>query len=328
MAHTPARSPKTLTEAIRFYADPDRCHAAMVEARWPNGVKCPTCGSARVSFIGTRKLWECRETPRHPRRQFSVKVGTIFEDSPLGLDKWLPAVWLIANAKNGISSHELGRALGVTQKTAWFMLHRIRLAMRTGTFDKMKGRVEADETFIGGAARFMHKDRKEALRDPKNRFGMLGKTAVMGLLERHGPDKTSRVRAFVVPNTRRVSLDPQVRAHVQRGAEVITDALNSYERLDDTYTHKVIDHAESYASGHVHTNGIENFWSLLKRSIKGTYVAVEPFHLFRYVDEQAFRFNERRDPNGDGGRFARVLRAVTGRRLDYKTLTGKTLGMA
>src|SRR5947209_7259565 len=209
-------SPKTLIAAVRFYGDLDHCQAVMIEARWPKGVTCPTCGARDPRYIATRRLWECKT--RHPRRQFSAKVGTIFEDSPLGLDKWLPAVWMIANCKNGISSHELGRSLGVTQKTAWFMLHRIRLAMQTGTFMKqMKGRVEADETFIGGAARFMHKDKKVA-RARGNLGGMAGKTAVMGLLERHGPDKTSVVRAFVVPTHRRTDVDPLVRSNVKPGS--------------------------------------------------------------------------------------------------------------
>lgn len=213
----------------------------------------------------------------------------------------------------------------LTQKSAWFMLHRIRKAMESGSFEKMKGRVEVDETFIGGAARFMHKDRKGKRMGGK-RGGMVGKTAVMGLLERHGPDKTSRVRAFIVPTVRKGTLGPEVRASVTPGSEVITDALKSYDNLEDTYTHNVIDHAESYVRGHVHTNGLENFWSLLKRALKGTYV--EPWHLSKYLDEEVFRYNERRDSNGDGGRFAKVLRSVTGRRLDYKTLTGKTLGFS
>jgi transposase-like protein len=296
----------------------------MVQARWPKGVICPTCGERRVRFIPARRLWECYE--KHPRRQFSVKIGTIFEDSPLGLDKWFTAMWMLCNDKNGISSYEVARALGITQKSAWFMMHRLRHAMHSGTFEKMAGRIEADETFIGGAARFMHKDRKAA-RAKGKLGGMIGKTAVMGLLERHGPDKTSKVRAFVVPTHRRDAVDPVVREHVAPGSTVITDALRSYDRLDDEYTHKVIDHAETYVKGFVHTNGIENFWSLLKRAIKGTYVSVEPFHLFRYVDEEVFRFNQRRDEQGDGGRFDTALHAVTGKRLDYKTLTGKTLGL-
>jgi transposase-like protein len=316
-------APKTLLDAMRYFSDPDRCQDLMVAARWPKGVSCPTCGGRTVRYIPARRLWECRE--KHPRRQFSVKVGTIFEDSPISLEKWFVAMWMLCNDKNGVSSYEVHRALGITQKSAWFMLHRIRRAMRTGKFEKMTGRVEADETFIGGAARFMHKDRKERTR--RGRLGGMGKTAVMGLLERHGPDKTSRVRAFVVPSTRRADLDPKIRANVAPGSEMLTDALHSYDRLEDAYVHNVIDHAEAYVRGHVHTNGMENFWSLLKRALKGTYVSVMPFHLFRYVDEEVFRFNDRRDPIGDGGRFVKVLNQVTGRRLDYKTLTGKTLAL-
>lgn len=312
------RSPKTLVEAIRYYADPDRCQAVMMEVRWPNGVTCPSCHAPVTRYIATRRLWEC--SVKHPRRQFSIKVGTIFEDSPLGLDKWLVAVWMIANCKNGVSSYEIHRALGITQKSAWFMLHRIRLAMQTGTFERMSGEVEVDETFIGGAARFMHRQRKLARRIGSR---AIGKTAVMGLLERHGPDKTSRVRAFVVPTNRRVVLDPKVRENVERGAEIMTDALPSYSRLADEYSHNVIDHAETYVRGKVHTNGLENFWSLLKRGLKGTYVSVEPFHLFRYVDEQSFRFNRRGTDDGD--RFVNALGGTIGKRVMYKALTGKTL---
>lgn len=314
-----AVTPKALLEAVRYFSDPDIAQDFFVKLRWPNGVVCPTCGSEAVTYMPTYRRWACRT--KHPKRQFSAKVGTIFEDSPLSLEKWLPAVWLIANAKNGISSYELGRALSITQKSAWFMLQRIRLAMRTGSFDKMSGRVEADETFIGGAARNMHKDKKRE-RTSGKRGGAVGKTAIMGLLERHGPDKTSRVRAFVIPTNRKGELLPRIHQHVEPKSEVITDALSSYRTLDqDTYTHTVIDHAESYARGHVHTNGIENFWSLLKRAIKGTYVSVEPFHLFLYLDEQVFRFNHRSDRDGDGGRFVKVLRNATGRRLTYGDLT-------
>jgi transposase-like protein len=317
-ATTTQRAPKTLTEAVRYYADLDRCQDVMAAVRWPNGVTCPACGSSTVSYIRTRRLWECREKPRHAKRQFSVKVGTIFEDSPLGLDKWMPAVWLIANCKNGVSSHELGRALGVTQKTAWFMLHRIRLAMSTGTFDKLSGTVEVDETFIGGRARFIHKDKREA---KIIGTGPLGKIAVMGLLERHGPDRISRVRLKIMPNRRRHAMQAEVRANVKPGAEVFTDELKSYTGLAVDYQHEVINHAESYVRGKVHTNGLENFWSLFKRAIKGTYVSTQPFHLFRYMDEQTFRFNHRSD--NDGGRFMRVLRNVLGQRVTYRALTGK-----
>jgi len=314
---TIANTPKTLTQAVRYFSNPDVCLAYLVPVRWPAGVvTCPICGRSDARFLASRRVWQCKAVHHH--RQFSVKVGTIFEDSPLGLDKWLPAVWMIANCKNGISSYEVARALGVTQKTAWFMLHRIRLAMQMGTFQKMSGRVEADETFIGGKARFMHKDRR-AVRITGT--GGKDKTAVMGLLERHSADKASRVKAHVVPTRRKRALQAEVRQHVEAGSEVFTDALPSYDGLAAEYVHKVIDHAECYVKGNVHTNGMENFWSLLKRAIKGTYVSVEPFHLFRYLDEEAFRFNERTDKHGDAGRFVTVLRGIIGRRLTFASLT-------
>ncbi len=307
--------PQTLVEAIRYFSDPAVCLAAMARLRWPEGVICPTCGSPEVRFLANQSRWQCKH--QHPRRQFSVKVGTIFEDSPIGLDKWLAALWMIANAKNGVSSYEVGRALGVTQKTAWFMLHRIRLAMQAKSFTKFGGEVEVDETFIGGKARFMHKDRRARA---ITATGPKDKTPVMGLLERHGADGHSRVKTKVVPNIRKRALREEVREHVAPGSEVFTDALKSYDGLSDDYTHKVIDHAEAYAKGKVHTNGLENFWSLLKRAIKGTYVSVEPFHLFRYLDEESFRFNTRKA--NDASRFHEVARMVTGKRLTYKHLTG------
>jgi transposase-like protein len=312
-------APETLVEAVRFFADPDVCLSFLAGLRWPDGnVACPTCGSQHVTFLKNQRRWKCYE--RHPRPQFSIKVGTIFEDSPIPLEKWLPAVWMIVNDKNGISSYEIGRALGITQKSAWFMMHRIRVAMQRGGFDKLAGKVEVDETFIGGKARFMHKDKRAA----KIRgTGGMDKSAVMGLLERHGPDGHSRVRVKPIANRKKKTLTAEVRQHVEPGANLYTDALASYERLTE-FEHGVIDHAESYVRGKVHTNGLENFWSLLKRGIKGTYVSVEPFHLFRYLDEQAFRFNTRKDADGDGGRFVKVLRTIVGRRLTYKELIGQS----
>jgi len=226
-------------------------------------------------------------------------------------------MWLLSNCKNGVSSYEIARDIHVTQKTAWFMDHRIRLAMHAGSFDKMTGEVEADETFIGGLARFMHKDQKAKIAGT----GGAGKVAVMGLLERHGPDKHSRVKAKVVRNVQRDTLHNAIRDNVEPGSEMFTDAWVGYGGLEPAYTHKVIDHAEAYVKGNVHTNGIENFWSLLKRGLKGTYISVEPFHLFSYVDKQVFRFNSRKV--SDGTRFAEALGDVTGRRLMYKHLTGK-----
>ena len=305
----PAALFRTLLEAIRYFCDPDTATAFLARLCWPDGVTCPTCNRKDPRYISTRRLWECRN--KHPRRQFSIKVGTIFEDSALGLDKWLPAIWMIANCKNGISSHELARALGVTQKTGWFMLHRIQLAMQTGTFKKLSGEVEADETFIGGKARNMHPGKRKV----KGR-GPIGKEVVLGILERKG-----EVRTFHVRDTKRKTIKPKVLANVESGSDVFTDTLASYVGLSKDYIHQVINHAERYVDGRIHTNGMENFWSLFKRGIYGTYVGVAPFHLFRYLDEQTFRFNNREDEDGDGGRFRRVAKAIVHRRLTYAKLT-------
>jgi transposase-like protein len=307
--------PTTLLEAVKHFAIPENCLSYLVAARWPDGVTCPTCGSKGVYFDKSRMGWICKST--HPKRKFSLKTGTIFEDSPIGLDKWLPAVWMITGAKNGVSSWELHRALGVTQKTAWFMLHRIRLAMQDKhTGGKLAGEVEVDESFIGGKARNMHPGRREKA---KGRT-LGGKTAVMGLLQRHEGKGKSRVRLEVIPGTRRHELHSRVEKHVEDGSKVFTDALASYNHLGVYFQHAMIDHAETYVNGEVHTNGIENFWSLLKRGIKGTYVSVEPFHLFRYLDEQAFRFNERE--GNDADRFAHAIKNIVGRRLTYDALIG------
>jgi transposase-like protein len=314
---TETRSPETLLEAVKYFSDPDVGLAFVANLRWPSGdVTCPRCDQGNPMFLQTRRVWKCRGC----KKQFSVKVGTIFEDSPIGLDKWLPAMWMVVNCKNGISSYEIARDLGVTQKTAWFMAHRIRLAMQTGTFGTMSGEVEVDETYIGGRARFMHKGKRE---EKITGTGGMGKVAVMGLLERHGADGHSRVKAKVVPNVRRQTLSPEVRAAVEEGSEVFTDALKSYADLGEDYVHQVIDHAECYAKGNIHTNGLENFWSLLKRSIKGTYVSVEPFHLFRYLDEQTFRFNARKAT--DAIRFLQAAVGVIGKRVTYKELIGEGL---
>lgn len=308
-------TPQTLIQAIRFYSDLDRCQQILVEARWPDGVTCPTCGSSSVIYLQTQKRWQCRG--KHPRRQFSVKVGTIFEDSPIKLDKWFTAIWLITAAKNGISSYEIHRAIGVTQKTAWFMLHRIRLAMASGSFDrKMVGTVEADETYVGGKVKNMHKHRQQAAR---GRGRWAGKVAVMGLLERN-TEGASTVRTKIVKGTKRSELFGIIKENVEEKSHLYTDALPSYASMNHKFRHEFIDHSEAYVRGAVHTNGLENFWSLLKRAIKGTYVAVDPVHLFRYVDEQAYRFNNRKDT--DAGRFAGALESVTGRRITYKELIG------
>lgn len=306
--------PQTLVEAIQYFGDPDNTHDFMVSLRWPEKITCPHCESDKIGkLIAGRRIWNCKGC----KKQFSAKVGTIFEDSPLPLGTWLTGVWLIVNAKNGISSYEIHRSLGITQKTAWFMLHRIRLAMREGTFKKMRGICEADETYIGAKARYMHKNRRTGVGDAG-----IAKTPIQGILQRGKGKRPSRVVLKVVATTRRPELCGNVRQHVAAGSTICTDALMSYDDLSHDYDRQIIDHLECYAKGHVHTNGLENFWSLLKRSLKGTYVSVEPFHLYRYCDEQAYRFNERKGT--DSERFARALSTVSNRRLTYKELTGKT----
>jgi hypothetical protein len=310
--------PQTLMEAVRHFADPEVTHKTMVELRWPTGVCCPTCGRVDVRYIATRRMWECKE--KHPRKQFSAKVRTIFEDSPLSLDKWFVAIWMIANCKNGVSSYELARALGITQKSAWFMLHRIRLAMQTGSFIKSGGpgsEFEADETFIGGKAKNMSPQRR-AKSIPGS--GVAGKQVVMGVLKRGTETEPSKAIAGHIQNRKKASVQAAVRAAAEVGSALYTDALKSYEGLSGDYIHQVVDHAVEYVRENVHTNGMENFWSLFKRTLKGTYVSVEPFHLDAYVKEQTFRFNERKD--NDSGRFRAVLGAVSGKRITYKELKG------
>lgn len=310
-------SPQTLQEAITLFSTPWKCHEYMVQMRWGGKVTCPHCKSDKVGkFSGKRLVSNCKNC----KKQFTVKLGTIFEDSPIPLSKWLPAVWLIVNSKNGISSYELGRSLGVTQKTGWFMLHRIRLALQNGSLDKMKGTVEVDETFIGGAARFMHKGRRKA---KGIKTGPKHLTAVQGLLERHTVKGKSRVILKVMKNRREHEATKHVKEYVLKDSNVYTDKLASYQNLGlMDFEHKVIDHAEKYVDGVVHTNGLENFWCLLKRSVKGTYVSVQPFHLFRYLDEQAFRFNERKET--DGERFTKAINGVMEKGLRYMELIGKS----
>jgi transposase-like protein len=306
--------PNTLQEAIIYFASPDNCREYLVAHRWPDGVVCPRCGSKNILLQAKYNRWQCGS--KHALRQFTSKTGTIFEDSPLGLDKWLLAMWQVVNCKNGVSSYEIGRACGVTQKTAWFMDHRIRCALGMAPTDKLSGHVEADETFIGGKARNMHMAQR---RRRITGTGTKDKVAVMGFLERGG-----KVRTMVVPNRRKHALQGEVKKHVEAGAALYTDALQSYSGLDAHYAHQVIDHATAYVDGKIHTNGLENFWSLLKRGINGTYVSVEPFHLFRYLDEQAYRYNNRKLT--DGERFSMAVAGIVGKRVTFEELTGKSVG--
>lgn len=313
---------ETLRDAITYFADPVHCREYLVGLRWPNGVECPKCGSKDVLFLEKYNRWHCRA--KHPAPQFTLKTGTVMEDSPIGLEMWLPAFWLLANCKNGISSYELHRALGVTQKTAWFMLQRIRLAMETqaaGKIDGDGGPIEIDETFIGGRYQNMHRSRRMKL--PNGLKADKGKAVVMGMLERD----VRRVRARVIPDVTRETLQNEILNQIEKKSTVYTDGATGYDRLrTQEFIHETVNHVEEYVRGQVHTQGIENFWSLLKRGLKGTYVAVEPFHLDRYVTEQVFRYNNRTtkdNPLNDADRFMLAVSQMQGKRLTYAELTGK-----
>jgi len=320
--------PKTLQEAIVFFSDPDNCVAYLVARRWPSGVSCPTCGRTDVSYVPARRLWQCKT--RHAKCQFSVKVGTIFEESPIALKSWLMAMWMIANCRNGVSSYEIARSVGVTQKSAWHMMHRIRLAMKDAGLGAKLGskegaEVEVDESFVGGKLHNMHRSRVQGLRlarlerEPyEYQTRHANKTAVLGMLDR----ESRQVRARVVPNVKRETLQKEILANIHHGSQVYTDQAVAYDKLKQNYIHETVNHADTYVRGQVHTNCLENFWSLMKRNLAGTYVAVEPFHLDRYLDEQMFRFNNRLNKK-DADRFSKVVTQVVGKRLTYAELTGK-----
>jgi transposase-like protein len=305
------QTPKTLIEAIRYFGQPGVALAFAAKLRWPDGIFCGRCGEEDPMFLGTVERWKCRGCGN----QFSVKKGSVMEDSPIPLDKWLCAIWMLSNCKNGVSSYEMHRALGITQKSAWFMLHRIRHAMQVGTIAKLTGPVETDETFIGGKVKNMSKSRRKAHRQ-ESPNSTSEKAIVAGVLERGG-----HVRATVIPNTSGKVLQNHIRQHVEPGAKLYTDGNQGYVGIEKDYSRGSVNHAiEEYVRGEVHVNGIENFWALLKRGLHGTYVNVEPFHLVRYLDEQIFRYNSRK--TNDAGRFVQMLSKLAGKRLTYKALIG------
>jgi transposase-like protein len=308
--------PITLVDAVKYFSHEQTCIQEVAAMRWPDGqVFCIGCGEiGNTIWLATQKRYKCRGC----KKQFSVKVGTIFHDSPLGLDKWMVAMWMLANCRNGVSSYEIARAIGITQKSAWHMMHRIRKAMTDTTSEKMGGNgpIEIDETFVGGKVKNMHKSRRVK---GLNYSAGNGKTIVMGMLERGG-----KVRAGVIPDRKLANMRPAVQNNIEAGSHIITDEHANYPFIanETNYVHEIINHIEGYVRDHVHTNGIENFWSCLKRGLNGTYISVEPYHLDRYVDEQVFRFNLRHKFT-DAARFKAVLKDIVGRRLTYAELTGR-----
>jgi transposase-like protein len=322
------KQPKSLQEAIAYFSDPEQAFVYAVNLRWPGKkITCPRCGGEQHSFLRTRLMWWCKGC----KKQFSVKVGTIFEDSPLGMDKWMTAFWMVVNCKNGVSSAEMARTLKITQKSAWFMLHRVREVLKNNSVAKLGGTggaVESDETFVGPNPYKMHKDSKAKLYEIQGRGRrgdmFVGKTAVMGMLDRDARE----IRAKVIPNVKRETLQNEILSNIEYGSKVYTDAAVGYDNLGKTFVHEVVNHAVEYVRGQVHTQGLDNFWSLFKRNLRGTYVSVEPFHLDRYLDEQVFRFNNRggKKPEervSDSDRFVTAMSLASGKRLTYAELTGK-----
>ncbi|MGA7258502.1 MAG: IS1595 family transposase [Terracidiphilus sp.] len=316
------REPLSLQQAIVYFDKLDNCIRYLSERRWPDGkVICPGCGSESVSFNAERRTWKC--SSHHAKREFSIKVGTIMEDSAIPLSKWLTTMWMVTNCKNGVSSYEIARSVKVSQKSAWFMLHRIRLALKSDSILRIgggDGPVEVDETYIGGKQPNMHLAKRRRI---QNTGLPNSKAVVMGMLDRN----TREVRAKVIPFARRDVLQQEILDQVVPGSKVYTDGAGAYATLaEKEFVHETVNHLNEYVRGEVHTQGIENFWSLLKRCLNGTYVAVEPFHLDRYVDEQAFRFNNRTtkaNPLTDADRFDLAVRKITGKRLTFAELTGK-----
>ena len=300
--------PKTLVGVLRYFADPQVAIDFVAFLRWQDGEPvCVHCKETGAYFLASRKIYKCKKC----RKQFSVKAGTIFEESAVSLDKWLVAIWLMANCKNGISSYEMGRHLGVTQRTAWFMNHRIRTAMTVGSIEKLSGTVECDETYIGGDAKNMHS--VERKRRVKKAGSPAHKSAVLGMVQRKG-----KVRAQVIQSRDAATIREFVTSNAEAGSEVMTDEWRGYHNLYDQYKHEIINHSLTYVRDNVHTNSIENFWSLLKRTIKGTYVSVSPEHLQKYIEEQMFRYNERE--GNDQQRFVSMIELISGKRLTWTEL--------
>lgn len=306
MAHEPTMKHfDTLFQLMAAFPDEQAAIDHFTAIRWAKGAYCPLCGSTKVYHFSDKRTHKCGDC----RKRFSIKVGTIFEDSKIELRKWMMAVWLITSHKKGIASTTLAKDLGVTQKTAWFMLHRLRHAARTQSFSRpLDGEVEVDETYVGGKAANRHKG------DPKNGPGTSGKTAVIGALARGG-----NVVAAVIDRTDTATLDGFVHAVVAPSAIIVaTDEHSGYRHLSRTYNHGVVRHsAGEYVRDNIHSNGIEGFWSLLKRQIVGIHHFVTPKHLNAYVAESAWRFNLR--GMGEGERVNALLAGTNGR-LRYKEL--------
>jgi transposase-like protein len=310
------KRPRTLMAAMAYFSDADTCEQYLASIRWPDHQPiCPKCGKANAVKLQTRNVYQCKE--RGCRRQFRLKAGTIFEDSPLPLQKWFVAGWMLATCRNGISSYELARTIGVKQLSAWHMLHRLREVIKPGGNRKLCGVVESDESFVGGLLKNMHRHKRRHIKRTNivwgNQYGA-NRTIVHAFLERGG-----EVRARVIPRIVHSEMQAHARKHIEPGTNIYTDAHQVYKGLEKDFEHQWVSHMYEYVRGNVHTNGLECFFSCLRRTIRGTYVAVDPEHLEAYCDEQAYRYTYRKD--GEWERFDRLMHRVVGKRLMYSELT-------
>lgn len=300
---------KNLAELTSYFKTDQSCREYLEEMRWHGKPVCPHCNHDESYKFADGRYYKCKAC----RQKFTVTIGTIFEDTKIGLRKWFIAIYIFSSHKKGISSCQLAKDVGVTQKSAWHMLHRIRFAFGINEPDMLTDEVEVDETYIGGKAKNMHKSVRE--KKIKGR-GASGKTPVLGLVERNG-----RVIAKPVPNTEADTLLPIVRERVALGSSIFTDEFPAYNKLDKDYAHASVNHSAGvYVDGNIHTNTIDGYWSLLKRGIFGIYHQVSSKHLHRYCAEFDYRYNTRR--NGEVQRFDNALKHTDGR-LMYKVLTAK-----
>jgi len=288
-----------LVNLIENYSNEDKCREYLEALKWNDGIKCPRCGSEKISHIKTRSQYDCDEC----RYQFSVTAGTIFHDSHLPLWKWFLAVYLMTESKKGMSANQLKRSLGVSYKTAWYLCHRIRAAMvQTGFQPKLTGTIEVDETYVGGRY------------DRRRKRGPYEKQAVIGLMQRNG-----KFEAGTIPSAGARVLVGVVNDRISKSATIMTDELPAYRRLNNDYQHKSVSHKkEEWARGNVHTNNVESAWSLFKRSLVGSYHQISVKHMNAYLDEFEWRFNNRNN------RFLfrdTLIKLLNSPRVEFKKLT-------